>query len=181
MTRLPRFAPLLLVLALVAPGCGGDDDGGVTTPRVNIIGHTHDDFTDAPIAGATIAVDELVGVTTFTAANGTFTLATVPGNATYHLVGSATNYRATRNEPLAVGTINVAAHVAMVSTADASRQYTGLGRTAAAGTAIVIVDLRDDADGSRTSRWWTGPRARSAWGPTCSGRRGTWSTTPPWA
>jgi hypothetical protein len=150
MTRLPRFALLALVLALAAPGCGGDDEGGLTTPRVNILGHTHDDFTDAPVAGATIAVDELVGVSTFTAANGTFTLATIPGNATYHLVGSATNYRPTRNEPLAVGTINVNAHVAMIAAADATRQYTGLGRTAVGGTAIVIVDLRDDGNAPRT-------------------------------
>lgn len=134
---------VMLGLAALGSGCSSNDDGTPAPGRVNISGTVRDGFTGTGIAGAAVTVDGLSGVSTFSSATGTYTVLSVPANASYRLVGAHADYRATRNDSIVVGSASVTSDVTALAEADVQRQYAALGRTPVAGTAIVIVDLRE--------------------------------------
>lgn len=137
-----RFA--LLLLALLAPACGGSG-GGSTVQPVTVGGFVRDYFALAPLAAAQLDTQGLIPALTVTSAgDGSYLFAAVPSSSNLDIVATlAANYRTTRNERIAVATTSIAQDLFAVATADQSRQYTAVSVTRTASTAMVIVDLVD--------------------------------------
>jgi hypothetical protein len=109
-------------------------------------GQVRDYFSNAGLAGVLLAFSDqapVVGVTS--SASGAYEFTGLLPNGDVTVFASLANYRTTRNERITWTTGAITADQAAVSVADANRQYTGLGRTAVVGTAVVFVTLVDAA------------------------------------
>lgn len=138
--RIRPFAAFVVLAGLACGGGGGD--GGGPDP-VSLSGTIRDYFTGTGLAGVLLAGGGQTGTTT-SDGTGAYTFSSVPANSSLQITASLANYRDTRNAAVAVGTVAATADLAIVSTADLARQYTGLGVTQAAGQAAFFVDLVDD-------------------------------------
>ncbi|MGH7702400.1 MAG: hypothetical protein ACREMO_04865, partial [Gemmatimonadales bacterium] len=139
--RVSRWFMWAALSAGTALACSSGSGSGVQIRTLN--GVVRDYFTNGALNLVTLTVDGRPTLTAISSVGGSYEFADVPSNTTLQVVGSLANYRATRNEPIAVSTGSVVADLRMVSTLDANRQYTGLGRTPVAGTSVVFVDLVD--------------------------------------
>jgi len=136
-----RVVARLLLLALAAAACGGSS-GQSTPPPIVVSGSTLDYFSSTALSGATIATVGLTpAIVTTSGVGGAYSLSGVSSGSTFLARLTATNYRATNDEPIAVTTTSRTIDLHAVSIADANRQYAGLGMTPTAGRAVVIVDL----------------------------------------
>ena len=121
------------------PGPTGPTTGGVT-------GRAVDSWAGTPVTGATFTAD---GATFGTSdADGSFTVPAIPSHMPYWLRSDPpSQYRPSVHGPISTGPGGDVGVVALFSRADIVRQYAGVGRTPMAGTAVVIVDLRDSLGG----------------------------------
>ena len=98
------------------------------------------------MSGATFTADRATFGTS--AADGSFTVPAIPSHMPYWLRSDPpSQYRPSVHGPMSTGAGGDVGAVALFSGADILRQYAGVGRTPAAGTAVVIVDLRDSRGG----------------------------------
>jgi hypothetical protein len=133
---------LLGGLTLCGIACG--DSTGST--GITLSGQVRDYFSNAGLAGVILAFSDqppIAGVTS--SASGAYEFTGLLPNGDITVFASLANYRTTRNERVIWTTGSVTADQAVVSAVDVNRQYSGLGRTAVAGTAVVFVTLVDAA------------------------------------
>jgi hypothetical protein len=130
---------LAAVLVLAGPACETGDEPRVLT----LTGQVQDYFTATPLPGVALTWGTSPGVTS--SAGGAYQIGNLMETQILFIAGTLANYRVTRNEPVVLGTSSATADLAVVSVADANRQYTGLAVTPVAGTAVVFVNLRNAA------------------------------------
>jgi hypothetical protein len=133
---------VLGALTVCGIACG---DSSVST-GITLSGEVRDYFSNAGLAGVILAFSDqppFVGVTS--TAGGAYAFTGLLPNGDVTVFTALDNYRTTRNERVSWTTSAVSADQAVVSVVDANRQYTGLGRTPVAGTAVVFVTLVDAA------------------------------------
>lgn len=127
------------VLAFAGPAC---ETGG--EPRIlTLSGQVQDYFTDAPLPGVALTWNTALGVTS--SASGTYQINNLMETQILFISASLANYRLTRNEPVILGTASATANLAVVSVADANRQYAAVGAATVPNTAVVFVNLRNAA------------------------------------
>lgn len=137
-----RYIHLLLaaVLVFAGPAC---ETGG--EPRIlTLTGQVRDYYTAAALPGVVLSWSATAGPVTSSASGG-YEINNLMATNILFITGELANYRPTRNEPVVLGTTSATADLALVSNADAQRQYTGLSITETAGTGMVFVTLRDAA------------------------------------
>lgn len=137
-----RYLHLMLptVLALAGPAC---ETGG--EPRIlRLSGQVRDYYTAAALPNVALTWGTALSV--MSTNTGFYQIDNLMELDILFITGTVANYRPTRNEPVVLGRTSATADLVLVSTADAARQYTAVGETQAAGTATVIVNLRN-ADG----------------------------------
>ena len=125
------------------PVDAGDVDAAPAVgQRVN--GKTMDYFVaNTPLQEVAIATDGIdPPLTTTSAADGAFAFESIPTGSQVFFSVSRTNYRATRNAPVAVEGTEVTSDIYLLSSADVIRQYATDGKTPAAGKAFVVADLQ---------------------------------------
>jgi hypothetical protein len=123
------------------------DDAGVDAPpsptAAALSGKTIDYFGNVNLKGAALATDGIDPQVTATSSTTDATYAlNVPVGSKLYVVTTKTNYRATRSTPITIADMPVAQDIYGISIPDVNRQYTTLGKTPTAGTAVVIADLR---------------------------------------
>lgn len=125
---------------------GVDGEPGIdAAPSVtfSVTGKAKDYFTGAALADVALATEgmepELTGSSD---ALGDYTIDQVPPGTVFYVSASRLQFRATRSLPVRVDDASVMADVSVVSLPDSRRQYTSLGLTPTAGTAVVFADLR---------------------------------------
>ena len=117
----------------------GPTTGGIT-------GRAVDSWAGTPVNGATFTADGATFGTS--AADGSFTVPAIPSHMPYWLRSvPPSQYRPSVHGPISTGPGGDVGAVALFSRADILRQYAGVGSAPAAGTAVVIVDLRDSLGG----------------------------------
>jgi hypothetical protein len=122
----------------VAVACG--DSSEENPGLVTLSGTVRDYFSDAPISGADLAIEELPFATT-AQANGTFRFTDIPAHSILTVSASAPNYRLTRNDTIQFPGRSVVHLIQAVAAADVARQFTILGLTETLGSAVVIATL----------------------------------------
>jgi hypothetical protein len=146
---------LAIAIAFVV-GCAGappvnqgggddDDDGGGTTPiGQRVSGKTLDYFGGGVVASSAITTDGIDPVIDATsAADGTWSINGVPLGAEIYLSTAHAGYRTTRNGAFAIAA-DLDQDIFAVGEADIVDQYTAASATPVDGTAVLIVELRDD-------------------------------------
>jgi len=133
-----RFLSALTVVVLA---CGDSNE----SPPITLSGQVRDYFSNASLTGVTLAFDQPPAISVMSAAGGAYEFTGLLPNGDVTVLATLANYRATRNERITWTTTSVTADQAVVAAADANRQYTALGRTAVAGTAVVFITLVDAA------------------------------------
>ena len=144
-----RIALSLLTLAACAgkapPDPALDPDAAPDAPGVPpymLAGTIKDYFGGLSIDGATVLTDGLVpDVMALSAADGTYKLDVAAGSSLY-LITTKLGYRATRNHAMTVAEMVTSFDAYLMTEQDVKNQYTAVGATPTAGTAIVIADLR---------------------------------------
>lgn len=128
------------VLAFAGPAC---ETGG--EPRIlTLTGQVNDYFTATALGGVVLSWSTTATPVT-SSGTGAYQINNLMATNILFITGTLANYRPTRNEPVVLGTTSATADLAVVSLADANRQYAGLGVTPTAATALVFVSLRDAA------------------------------------
>ena len=125
-------------------GDGGDAaTDGTTVTAAALSGKTIDYFGNVNMKGADLATDGIDPQVTSTSstADATYSL-DVPVGSKLFVVATKTGYRPTRSVPVTIADMPVTQDLYGIAIADVTRQYTTLGKTATAGTAVVIADLR---------------------------------------
>ena len=123
------------------------DDAGIDAPATPVSaavsGKTIDYFGNVNMKAADLASDGLDPQLTATssATDASYSL-DVPVGSKLYVVASKTGYRPTRSTPIKVADMPVAQDIYAMTTTDVNRQYTTLGKTPTAGTAVIIADLR---------------------------------------
>lgn len=151
--------PLSLFVIAAMAGCAGDapPNPGTTTPDAGaepdaaptsfmLSGKVIDYFGGQAIDGATVATDGLTPpLMTTSAVDGAYELDVAVGSSLFlHTQKEA--YRPTRNMAMTIGEEPVTYDAYLMTEQDVKNQYTAVGATPLAGTAIVIADLqRNDA------------------------------------
>jgi hypothetical protein len=138
---------LLVVSCGALAACGSD--GGTDLTLVAVNGAALDYFAGTGVTGATVAVDGSPTLTATSGAAGAYSLPNVPATQSLVLLTSKSGYRPTRNFEVDASA-NVTADVALVSVADAQRQYTAVGLASSAGLAVVFIELVDGTGAPRT-------------------------------
>lgn len=133
------------------PGAAPDDqnaqpdastEGDASTTALMLSGKVMDYFGGTAVADVMLATDGLQppGQAT-SAADGAYQVEVAVGSKLF-LLASKTAYRTTRNTSVDIGEMPVTQDVYLMSEQDVRNQYTAVGATPTAGTAIVIADLR---------------------------------------
>ena len=137
-----RYLPLTLaaVLAVATTSCETGDE----TRLLTLSGFVRDYYTNAAAPGVLLDWEDPLGATVTSATNGAYQITGLLETDIVFITGALTSYRNTRNEPVILGTTDATANVAIVSTADAARQYTAVSVAPIAGRADVYVTLVDD-------------------------------------
>jgi len=119
---------------------GGGDDASPTSFLLS--GKVMDYFGTTALADAVIATGGLTPPLMATsAADGAYTLDVAVGSALY-VNASKTGYRPTRNAAMTVADQPVVQNLYLMTEQDVKNQYTAVGATPLAGTAILIAELR---------------------------------------
>lgn len=119
---------------------GGEEDAAPTSYLLS--GKVVDYFGAQPVDGASIATDGLSpNLLAVSAADGAYQLDVAVGSALY-LVTTKTDYRPTRNHAMTIADMPVTYDAYLMTEQDVRNQYTAVGATPLAGTAIVISELR---------------------------------------
>ncbi len=136
-----RYLPLTFaaVLAVSTQACETGDETRVLT----LSGFVRDYFTNVAAPGVLLDWEDPLGATVTSSAAGAYSITGLMETDILFITASQTSYRNTRNEPVILGTTDATAQVAIVSSADAARQYTAVGVTPIAGRADVYVTLID--------------------------------------
>jgi hypothetical protein len=122
------------------PDAGDDVDAAPISSLLS--GKAMDYFGTQPIDGATLATDGTdPPLTTSSAADGTYSFDVAIGSALF-VVGAKTGYRTTRNAATTVADLPVTSDAYLMTDQDVRNQYTAVGATPVANTAIVIADMR---------------------------------------
>jgi hypothetical protein len=147
--RIALSLPLLIALT----GCPGSappnvadnpDAGGADAAPTSFLlsGKVMDYFGATAIEGAVIATDGLdPPLQSTSASDGAYTLDVAVGSALF-VNASKAGYRPTRNAAMTVADMPVTYDVYLMTDQDVKNQYTAVGATPVAGTAIVIAELR---------------------------------------
>ena len=131
---------LAAVLVFVGPAC---ETGG--EPRIlTLTGQVRDYYTATALPGVVLSWSATASPVTSSASGGYQINNLMPTNILF-ITGTLANYRPTRNEPVVLGTTSATADLAVVSVADANRQYVAVGVNAVPNTALVFVNLRNAA------------------------------------
>jgi hypothetical protein len=127
-----------------APSDEGGPDGGISPTAAALSGKTIDYFGNVNLKGTDLATDGIDPQVTASSSttDATYTLSIPVGSKLYVIASRTTGYRPTRNTPVAVADMPVTLDVYATSTPDVTRQYTTLGKTPTAGTAVVFAELR---------------------------------------
>lgn len=128
------------------PDVNGNPDAGDTAdaPPTSFLlsGKAMDYFGAMPIDGAMLATDGLdPPLSTASASDGAYSLDVAVGS-TLFVNATKTGYRPTRNAAMIVADMPVTYDVYLMTDQDVKNQYTAVGATPLAGTAIVIAELR---------------------------------------
>jgi len=129
------------------PDAPADTDAGVDGPTTvtsaAVSGKTIDYFGNVNMKSADLASDGLDPQLTATSSgtDASYSL-DVPVGSKLYVVASKTGYRPTRSTPIKVADMPVAQDIYAMTTTDVNRQYTTLGKTPTAGTAVIIADMR---------------------------------------
>lgn len=129
------------------PNQNGSPDaatGGGDAEQTSLLlsGKVMDYFGAQPVDGASIETDGLdPKLMTSSAADGAYQLDVAVGSALY-LVATKNAYRPTRNKAMTVADMPVIYDVYLMTDQDVKNQYTAVGATPTAGTAIIIAELR---------------------------------------
>jgi hypothetical protein len=122
------------------PDAGGGDDASPTSFLLS--GKVMDYFGATAIEGAMIATDGLdPPLSTSSAADGAYTLDVAVGSSLF-VNATKTGYRPTRNAAMTVADMPVTQNIYLMTDQDVRNQYTAVGATPLAGTAILIAELR---------------------------------------
>ena len=122
------------------PDAGGGDDASPTSFLLS--GKVMDYFAATPIDGAMIATDGLdPPLMASSATDGAYELDVAVGSALF-INATKTGYRPTRNAAMTVADMPITYNVYLMTDQDVKNQYTAVGATPLAGTAIVIAELR---------------------------------------
>ena len=122
------------------PDSGTEADASPTSFLLS--GKVMDYFGNTAVADATIATDGLVPqLMTSSAADGAYTLDVAVGSALF-IDATKSGYRPTRNAAMTVADQPVVQDVYLMTDQDVKNQYTAVGATPLAGTAILIAEMR---------------------------------------
>lgn len=123
------------------PDAGGGGDDAAPTSFL-LTGKVMDYFGATAIEGAMVATDGLdPPLMTSSAADGAYSLDVAVGSSLF-VNATKTGYRPTRNAAMTVADMPVTYDVYLMTEQDVKNQYTAVGATPLAGTAIVIAELR---------------------------------------
>jgi hypothetical protein len=148
--RIALSLPLLFTLTGcpggAPPNVGDNPDAGDTADAAPtsflLTGKAMDYFGAIAIEGAMISTDGLdPPLTTSSDADGTYNLDVAVGSSLF-INAAKTGYRPTRNAAMTVADMPVTYDVYLMTEQDVRNNYTAVGATPVAGTAIVIAELR---------------------------------------
>jgi hypothetical protein len=125
-----------------APSGSGTPDAPPAA-TINVSGVTMDYFGGVPLPSVAYETDGMTpALTGQSGADGSYKLANVPPASSFYVsLTAGTNYRPTRNDYITVKDASVMANLWAVSKVDTQRQYSTLGLTPTAGTAMLVADL----------------------------------------
>ncbi len=147
-----RTLSLFLVAGIAGcPGAAPDDQNaqpdaatgdGSTTTALMLSGKVMDYFGGTAVEDAMIATDGLEPPrSTTSTTDGAYAVEVAVGSKVFLLASKAT-YRTTRNSSVDIGEMAVMQDIYVMAEQDVRNQYTAVGATPTAGTAIVVAQLR---------------------------------------